>query len=90
MNANVAWEFIQNSFKKKYLILANSEVYDDGSVVNDAKYSYQIIDYQEVHVLTQTEKRKERILKLSNPWGKYEWKGRWSEYSDVWCEELRH
>ncbi len=33
---------------------------------------------------------------MLNPWGKYEWKGnslckqgRWSEYSDVWSEELR-
>lgn len=28
-------------------------------------------------------------MKLSNPWGKYQWKGRWSDYSDVWSEELR-
>lgn len=35
-------------------------------------------------------------MKLLNPWGQYEWKGiifykvgRWSEYSDVWSQELR-
>ena len=34
-------------------------------------------------------KKKERVIKLSNPWGKYEWKGRWSEGSNVWTQELK-
>jgi hypothetical protein len=52
-------------------------------------HAYSILDAQEVHIATKKGKKKERILKLSNPWGKYEWKGRWSDYSDVWSEELR-
>ena len=48
------------------------------------------MDIQEVYIATKKEKKKkERILKMQNPWGKYEWKGRWSDYSDVWSEELR-
>ena len=26
---------------------------------------------------------------MSNPWGKYEWKGKWSDSSDIWSEELK-
>lgn len=53
-------------------------------------FSYSVLDSQEVFILTTTKKKRERILKLNNCWGRYEWKGRWSEYSDVWSEELRH
>ena len=52
-------------------------------------HAYSIIDYREVEILTKGGKKKERVIKLSNPWGKYEWKGRWSESSDVWTENLK-
>ena len=39
-------------------------------------HAYTILDCQEVHVATKKGKKKERILKLSNPWGKYEWTGK--------------
>jgi hypothetical protein len=29
-----------------------------------------------VHIATKKGKKKERILKMGNPWGKYEWKGK--------------
>ena len=55
-----------------------------------SSHAYNILDIQEVYIATKKEKKKkERILKMQNPWGKYEWKGRWSDYSDVWSEELR-
>lgn len=38
-------------------------------------HAYTIIDIQEVYIATNKGKKKERILKISNPWGKYEWKG---------------
>ena len=30
-----------------------------------------------------------RLVKIRNPWKKGEWKGRWSDNSDDWTEELR-
>jgi len=30
-----------------------------------------------------------KILKLRNPWGKFEWKGDYSDNSDQWTEELK-
>jgi len=41
-----------------------------------SSHAYTILDIQEVFIVTKKEKKKkERILKLQNPWGKYEWKG---------------
>ncbi len=31
----------------------------------------------------------ERLVKLRNPWGKGEWKGKWSDSSDLWTESLK-
>ena len=42
-----------------------------------SSHAYTILDIQEVFIVTKKEKKKkERILKLLNPWGKYEWKGK--------------
>uniref|UniRef100_A0A6T6KIL7 Uncharacterized protein n=1 Tax=Rhodosorus marinus TaxID=101924 RepID=A0A6T6KIL7_9RHOD len=30
-----------------------------------------------------------RVLRIRNPWGKYEWKGAWGSNSDMWTPELR-
>jgi Calpain family cysteine protease/GRF zinc finger len=30
-----------------------------------------------------------RLLKIRNPWGKYEWKGKWSSSSDLWTTSLK-
>ena len=30
-----------------------------------------------------------KVVKVRNPWGKFEWNGTWSDDSDVWSEEAR-
>ena len=32
---------------------------------------------------------KDRVIKLRNPWGKGEWKGKWSDNDKRWTQELR-
>jgi len=27
-----------------------------------------------------------RLIKLRNPWGKFEWDGEWNDQSDVWTD----
>ena len=41
-----------------------------------SSHAYTILDIQEVYIATKKEKKKkQRIIKMENPWGKYEWKG---------------
>jgi calpain-15 len=42
-----------------------------------------------VKVDARNGEKKEKVLKLRNPWGKFEWKGRWSDHSNVWTESLK-
>jgi calpain-15 len=30
-----------------------------------------------------------RLIKLRNPWGKFEWNGDYSDKSDLWTEEMK-
>lgn len=34
--------------------------------------------------------RKDRLVKLRNPWGSMEWNGNWSDESNLWTPELQH
>ena len=55
-------------------------------------YEFEIID-NGYKVLTPEESKEgmniERVVKLRNPWGKGEWKGAWSDDSDLWTDELK-
>lgn len=43
-------------------------------------HEYAVLDYREVEPPTG----KERLVKLRNPWGDFEWKGDWGHDSDKW------
>ena len=45
-----------------------------------------MLNYKEV---TTIEGEKVKIIKLRNPWGGFEWKGDWSDYSECWTEEAK-
>ena len=51
-----------------------------------SSHSYSILDCREV---VGSDGEKDKILQLRNPWGKYEWKGDWSDYSDKWTKSLK-
>ena len=48
-------------------------------------HAYSLISIHEV----DTENGPVRLCKLRNPWGSGEWKGDWSDESDLWTPELR-
>lgn len=56
-------------------------------------YEIEILGYKQYRVLTPDQSKDgmniERLVKLRNPWGKGEWKGKWSDESDEWTEDLK-
>jgi calpain-15 len=48
-------------------------------------HSYGILDVREVKLANG---KSERLLKLRNPWGDFEWNGDWGDDSDLWTPEL--
>ena len=51
-----------------------------------AFHSYSVIDVFEVPISPD---KQERLLKIRNPWGNFEWKGDWSDSSKLWTKELK-
>ena len=39
--------------------------------------------------LIDKKKKKVKLVKLRNPWGKFEWEGDWSDKSDCWTDQLK-
>mmetsp|Transcript_3288 Transcript_3288/g.5458 ORF Transcript_3288/g.5458 Transcript_3288/m.5458 type:complete len:180 (+) Transcript_3288:682-1221(+) len=51
-----------------------------------AEHAYGLIQVAEV---IDKRARKVRLVKLRNPWGKFEWNGDWSDHSKLWTPELK-
>ena len=76
VDVSTAWEFITSNIAQNHLLTGSTENNDRNKHMGlVSTHAYTILDCQEVHISTKKGKKKERIVKLSNPWGKYEWKG---------------
>lgn len=76
IDANVAWEFVTTHTSMNHLLTGSTENNDrNGHLGLVSTHAYTVLDCQEVIISTKKGKKKERILKLNNPWGRYEWKG---------------
>lgn len=75
------WDILIMADKKKCVICAatNNEVTKDMGLI--AGHAYSIIS---VHSLQNY-----RIIKLRNPWGKFEWNGDFADNSPLWTDELK-
>ena len=75
------WEILSHADKNKFILCAGT----NGSVTEEmglvANHAYSIIS---VH-----QDAKYQIVKLRNPWGKFEWNGDFSDNSPLWTEELK-
>lgn len=49
-------------------------------------HSYGLLDVREI---TTKEGMPEKLIRLRNPWGDFEWKGDWSDDSELWTEALK-
>ena len=55
---------------------------DDGII---SGHAYSVVSCHEFEHEGETV----RLLKLRNPWGHGEWKGDWSDESDLWTPEIK-
>jgi len=87
------WKSISNAVEKEYFIMCStdspqqSQTQDNKKIVEGPNntYGFTILDTREV----ETQNGPERLLLIRNTWKNFEWKGEWSNHSEVWTEELR-
>lgn len=87
------WEKIKEADEKEYIItggcvgtglaMEDQEKYAKLGLVMD--HAYAIIEAKEAEL----EGRNERLLKIRNPWGAFEWSGDWGDNSEKWTEAAK-
>ena len=51
-----------------------------------AAHSYGLLA---AHEVTDADGNKVQLVQLRNPWGDFEWKGNWSDNSDLWTDDIK-
>ena len=84
------WNEMSNGCKNNYIITSGSNQ-GSGNHFNSTDnniahgHAYSILDVKEF----RSYNRNLRLVKLRNPWGKSEWKGEYSDDSNLWTQELK-
>jgi calpain-15 len=92
MNKEELWRKIKEADDKDYVMsVASQPAWDVEKMQIKEKgvstfHSYSLIDVFEVPISPD---KQERLLKIRNPWGNFEWKGDWSDSSKLWNSELK-
>ena len=84
-NKDQLWKEIIEGEKKNYVMTA-------GTTKNLNGFKLEKIGLTPGHaytVLEALEINGERVVKLRNPWGNFEYSGDWSDYSSKWTDELK-
>ena len=84
------WENMTDAYDKGFLIAASAgatkaskQLLEEMGLIGF--HSYGVLAVTEVDVNGE----KERLIKLRNPWGDFEWTGDWSDQSANWTPELK-
>ena len=87
-----AFQKVLDGDKKGYAMLTgiNQKSHEETERLRElglaSEHSYGLISAAEV---IDAQGNQAQLVKLRNPWGNFEWKGRWSDHSDCWTEELK-
>ena len=84
-NKDLLWKEIFEGEKKNYMMTA-------GTTKNANNFKLEKIGLTPGHaytVLGVLEINKEKVVKLRNPWGNFEFSGDWSDYCSKWTPELK-
>lgn len=91
-NPDALWERLIEANNNKWILTAGSANLSSGSdaliesVGIAGSHAYALLHVQSI---TTAEGNTERLLKLRNPWGTGEWKGRWNDKASEWTPALR-
>ena len=89
LNVTELWEKIIDGEKKNYVMTAGTTKNLNGVKLQryglSPGHAYTILQALEIDTGSAIEK----VLKLRNPWGNFEYSGDWSDYSRKWTEELK-
>lgn len=91
-NEDEAWQDLLEAKQRNYITCASSSAIDKVSCeVEDKKtglyggHAYSLLAAFEIN----NKGSKVRLVRMRNPWGRGEWKGDWSDKSDLWTPELK-
>lgn len=70
---------LREQHKKRALLAASA-----GGGGNDSQDVHGIVQGHAYAVLRVKDVSGMRFVRFRNPWGKFEWKGRWSDVSELW------
>ena len=79
------WEYLSQASIKEYAMVASS---NPGSDTNQSEsgifqgHAYTLLNAAQV----ECKNKKHKVVQLRNPWGKGEFKGRWSDLDPIWSE----
>lgn len=82
------WAYLVKNLQKQFILTASARPSRDGCLqFGDesgivSQHAYAILDAQVVN-------SSEKIIKLRNPWGQFEWSGDWSDKSSKWTPQLK-
>jgi calpain-15 len=88
LDRNLIWATLLSSRSAGFLMGISC----GGSNVNINKYEYECMGLKPNHSYSVLDVRDEggnSLLRLRNPWGRYSWKGDWSDDSVTWTPHLR-
>lgn len=85
------WDKLLEGEKNKYMMAASAgstkaskELLESLGLIGN--HSYGILDVRDI---IKKDKSKDKLIRLRNPWGDFEWKGDWSDDSELWTPELK-
>ena len=88
-NKTQLWKEIIEGEKKNYVMTAGTTKNLDGFRLQNIGltpgHAYTVLQALEIDTGSGVEK----VVKLRNPWGNFEYSGDWSDYSSKWTEELK-
>lgn len=87
------WQRVKEADERQFIITAGCVGHGGAAAEGDSyansgliiDHAYAVISAKEITVAGQVVK----LLKIRNPWGRFEWSGSWSDNSPLWTEEAK-